>query len=89
MSTRQIKRPILLAALALCLGAVMTSTIDAKPEYFERAKELGYPAQDCTYCHTKPTGGAGWNARGTWLRGQKKTRRAKEVDISWLKDYQE
>ena len=89
MSTRHVKRPVLLAAFALGLVAVMTVGIDAKPEYFERAKELGYPAQDCTYCHTKPAGGAGWNARGTWLRSQKKARRAKEVDVSWLKDYTE
>jgi hypothetical protein len=89
MSTRQLKRPILVAALVFALGAALAPTINAKPEFLAKAQELGYPAQDCTYCHTKPTGGAGWNARGNWLRGQKKTRRAKDVDVSWLKDYKE
>ena len=89
MITRRIKRTVLSTALLLALGAILTARIEAKPGFLDQAQELGYPAQDCTYCHIKATGGRGWNARGTWLRGQKRARRAKEVDVSWLKDYKQ
>ena len=56
----------------------------------KKAKELGFPAENCLYCHTEklPKKGAVTNNdRGKWLIAQKETRKAKEVDVAWLKDY--
>jgi hypothetical protein len=58
----------------------------------KKAKDAGYPATSCVYCHNEKLpkkGAATFNERGTWLRAQKDTRKAKEVDPTWLKDYVE
>jgi hypothetical protein len=86
MKTLQIKRPVLIASLALAVGAVVV-TAEAKPGYLAKAQELGFPAKDCTYCHVNASGGAPWNARGNWMRAEKKKRKTKESDVAWLKDY--
>jgi hypothetical protein len=87
MTTNKLKRSVGIGALALALGAALTATTYAKPGYLAEAKRLGYPAQDCSYCHTKASGGSGWNARGRWLRGEKKARNAKSVQVEWLAEY--
>jgi hypothetical protein len=87
MSTKTIKRTVGIVAVALALGGVLAATTEAKPGYLAEAKKLGYPAQDCRYCHTKASGGSGWNARGNWLRSQKRSRNAREVQVSWLSEY--
>lgn len=46
-----------------------------------------YGAKDCTFCHTQPEGGEGWNDRGNWLKAEKERRKAEKVDPSWLADY--
>jgi hypothetical protein len=56
------------------------------------AKEAGFPAANCQYCHVDklPKKGASTNnERGLFLEEQKKKKAAKEVDVSWLKDYVE
>ncbi|HEX5135187.1 MAG TPA: hypothetical protein VFW81_07345 [Thermoanaerobaculia bacterium] len=56
----------------------------------KKAKELGYPATNCQYCHVEklPKKGAmTHNERGKWLEAEKVKRGAKEVDAAWLKDY--
>lgn len=56
----------------------------------KKAKELGYPATNCQYCHVEklPKKGAmTHNERGKWLEAEKTKRGAKEVDPEWLKDY--
>jgi hypothetical protein len=56
----------------------------------KKAKELGYPAANCQYCHVEklPKKGAmTHNERGKWLEAEKAKRGAKEVDAAWLKDY--
>ncbi|HSD71455.1 MAG TPA: hypothetical protein VLE54_01630 [Thermoanaerobaculia bacterium] len=56
----------------------------------KKAKELGYPAANCQYCHVEklPKKGAmTHNERGKWLLDQKAKHGAKEVDPAWLKDY--
>lgn len=56
----------------------------------KKAKELGFPAENCTYCHVEKLpkkGAVTYNDRGKWLVDQKDTRKAKEVDVAWLKDY--
>lgn len=57
------------------------------PQYLSKAKALGYPAENCSYCHRAPQGGTGWNARGQWLIEEKKRREAEQVDVKWLRDY--
>lgn len=56
----------------------------------KKAKELGYPAANCQYCHVEklPKKGAiTHNERGKWLVEQKAKNKAAEVDAAWLKDY--
>jgi hypothetical protein len=67
--------------------AATTRTANTYPLYVNRAKQLGYPAQNCTYCHTLPRGGIGHNERGRWLVDEKKRRKANSVDVAWLSDY--
>jgi hypothetical protein len=82
----------------LVIGVLLTWTLaatitTAKPVWVKKAKELGFPAQNCMYCHTsklpkKDT----WkpeelNDRGKWLLAEKDKKKAKEVDLNWLKDY--
>lgn len=57
------------------------------PQYLSKAKALGYPADNCSYCHRSPSGGSGWNERGRWLIEEKRRREAVQVDVRWLKDY--
>ncbi|HEY6930041.1 MAG TPA: hypothetical protein VJA66_10230 [Thermoanaerobaculia bacterium] len=56
----------------------------------KKAKELGFPANNCLYCHNEklPKKDAfSHNDRGKWLVAEKEKRGAKEVDPAWLKDY--
>jgi hypothetical protein len=56
----------------------------------KQAKELGYPAANCQYCHVEKLpkkGAVSHNERGKWLLAEKAKRGAKEVDAAWLKDY--
>ncbi len=56
----------------------------------KKAKELGFPADNCLYCHNDKMpkkDAVTYNDRGKWLVDQKETRKAKDVDVAWLKDY--
>lgn len=56
----------------------------------KKAKEAGFPATNCQYCHNEklPKKGAmSHNERGKWLVAEKAKRGAKDVDPAWLKDY--
>ena len=69
-----------------------TGVVSATMPIQKKAKELGYPAQSCLYCHGEklPKKGAmTHNDRGKWLIAEKEKRNAKEVDPAWLKDYTE
>jgi hypothetical protein len=58
----------------------------------KKAKELGFPATNCLYCHVDKLpkkDAAAFNDRGKWLHEEKEKRKAKEVDAAWLKDYVE
>lgn len=78
----------LYAALVFFEGAA-----GARPLWVKKAKEAGFPAENCQYCHTvklpkkesfKPDE---LNDRGKWLLAEKTNRKAAEVDLAWLKDY--
>lgn len=56
----------------------------------KKAKELGFPSDNCLYCHNEklPKKDAVTNnRRGEWLVSEKEKRHAKEVDVAWLKYY--
>jgi hypothetical protein len=78
---------ILLAWSGLMLVSDITTGTMAMQK---KAKELGLPATDCTYCHGEKMpkkDAATYNDRGKWLQAEKDKRSAKEVDVAWLKDY--
>ena len=83
-----------LGALAILLvwsGWILSSgTSLATLQIQKQAKEAGFAATNCQYCHVDklPKKGASeHNERGKWLQSEKEKRKAKEVDGAWLKDY--
>ena len=59
----------------------------------KKAKELGLTSiTNCQSCHVEKLpkkGAVSHNDRGKWLLAEKDKRKAKEVDVAWLKDYVE
>ena len=59
----------------------------------KKAKDLGITGvQNCQSCHVDklPKKEAHkFNERGQWLVDQKEKRKAKEIDVAWLKEYVE
>ena len=55
----------------------------------KKAKELGFPATDCIYCHGEkmPKKDATPTTTAASGSAEKTKRGAKEVDVAWLKDY--
>jgi mono/diheme cytochrome c family protein len=81
-----------LASMAL-LTAVAAAPAAATPQMVKQAKDAGFPAQNCQYCHTvavpkkegfKPDE---LNERGKWLLSEKEKQKAKDVKPEWLKNY--
>ena len=76
------------AAWLLSAGAASASMPMVK-----KAKELGITSvQNCQSCHVDklPKKDAHkLNDRGQWMVDQKDKRKAKEVDVAWLKEYVE
>lgn len=78
----------------LALGAFLGGAGDAwaTMDLQKKAKAAGLEATSCMYCHGEklPKKDAHtFNDRGKWLQAEKEKRKAKEVDVSWLKDYAE
>jgi len=68
----------------------MAGTSRATLPISKKAKELGFPVENCQYCHVDKLPKKEKNdpnERGQWLRDEKKKRGAKDVDPAWLKDY--
>jgi hypothetical protein len=83
---------IALTALALFWAGwvLVTSTSTATLPIQKKAKELGFAAANCQYCHVEKLpkkGAVSHNDRGKWLIAEKGKRKAAEVDPAWLKDY--
>jgi len=82
-----------LSSLALALGLVLSGARPARAtmEMQKKAKEAGFKeSTSCLYCHNEklPKKGAVTNNdRGQWLADQKQKKGAKEIDVTWLKDY--
>ena len=78
----------LVAAAWLTMGGVASATMPLQ----KKAKEAGFPATSCQYCHVDklPKKDAHeLNDRGKWLLSQKDEKKAKEVDVTSLKNYVE
>jgi hypothetical protein len=77
-------------ALLWAAGILVTRTSSATLPIQKKAKELGFDATNCMYCHNEKLpkkGAVTHNERGQWLIAEKAKRGAKEVDAAWLKDY--
>ena len=84
-------RIALTAALLFWAGWILvSSTSTATLPMQKKAKELGFAADNCMYCHNEKLPkkeAVTHNDRGKWLIAEKEKRKAKEIDVSWLKDY--
>jgi hypothetical protein len=84
---RSVERTVAMA-LAIGLGA---AAAEAGVPMQKKAKELGIASvQNCQSCHVDkmPKKDAfKVNEMGQWLVDQKAARKAKEIDVSWLKEY--
>jgi cytochrome c553 len=80
-----------LAAAGAALGAVLAAgPAQATLDMQKKAKAAGFEATNCLYCHNEKLpkkGAVTHNERGAWLLAQKEARKAKDVDLGWLKDY--
>jgi len=79
----------LLTAFVLVVGA---SSSQATMPIQKAAKEAGFPAANCLFCHNEKLPAKGKvtnNDRGSFLVKQKEAKKAKEVDVAWLKDFVE
>ena len=79
----------ILTAFALLAGAQPSH---ATMPMQKKAKELGFKVENCLYCHNEKMPAKGMvtnNDRGAFLVTQKESKKAKEVDVAWLKDYVE
>ena len=83
---------VALASMAV-LSMAVTIPAGATPQLVKQAKDAGFPAQNCQYCHTvavpKKEGfkREELNERGKWLLTEKDQQKAKEVKAEWLKNY--
>ncbi len=79
-----------LFALVLAVLVAGAGTASATVDMQKKAKEAGFEAQNCLYCHAEklPKKGAStYNDRGKWLQAEKAKRNASAVDVTWLKEY--
>jgi hypothetical protein len=81
---------IMATALFWMGWVALSGTSSATMDMQKKAKEAGFKVENCQYCHVDklPKKDAhGLNDRGNWLVAEKDKRKAKEVDVTWLKDY--
>jgi len=81
------------ALVATTILVAAATPVMATPALLAKAKEKGYPAQNCQYCHVsklpkKDTFTAeDLNERGKWLLAEKDKQKTKAVDVEVLKAY--
>ena len=81
-----------IAAVTVGIWVSGVGTASATMPMQKKAKELGFDANNCQYCHVDklPKKDAHpLNERGQWLVAEKDRQKAKEIDVSWLKNYVE
>jgi hypothetical protein len=73
----------------LLFAGLLGSSLNTRayPAFLRQAAKFG--AKNCTFCHTQPAGGEGWNDRGNWLIKEKERRSADAIDVAWLAEYKE
>jgi hypothetical protein len=83
---------VAVVSMTLLWGAIAVPA-SATPQMVKQAKDAGFPAQNCQYCHTvavpkkegfKPEE---LNERGKYLLSEKDKQKAKDVKVEWLKNY--
>jgi hypothetical protein len=92
MKKSEIGMSMVVAIMGVVAWLAGTGTATATLPIQKKAKELGYPATNCQYCHVDKLprkGASAGNDRGTWLHEEKEKRKAKDADPAWLKDYVE
>jgi len=80
-----------ISAWVVVLSLAGPGLASATMNHQKKAKELGFPATNCMYCHVDklPRKEASTlNDRGSWLKSEKEKRSSKEVDVTWLKDHE-
>jgi hypothetical protein len=85
MHKNVIKLSVAAVLISFACGALVRTK--AYPPYVRQAAKFG--AKDCTFCHTNPAGGEGWNERGKWLMAEKDRRKADSLEVEWLAEYTE
>ncbi len=89
MKEKRVATRITICAMFASFYLVATvPNVRSYPPFLSKAKSLGLPAKDCSYCHVNASGGEPFSARGKWLVEEKKKRGASAVDVAWLKEYQ-
>jgi len=81
---------VLIVLLAWSALILVQGTSSATMPLQKKAKELGFPVENCLACHGEKLpkkDAVTYNERGKWLQAEKEKRKAKEVDVAWLKDY--
>ena len=89
MSTKRVVAAALVGGLAVGL-ALLPRPAQATLDIQKKAKAAGFDAPNCQYCHVEKLpkkGAVTHNDRGKWLIAQKEAKKAKEIDVSWLKNY--
>ncbi len=85
---------LVMPASVVLLTAIAAAPAAATPQMIKQAKDAGFPAQNCQYCHVaavpkkegfKPQ--EDLNERGKWLLSEKEKQKAKDVKAEWLKNY--
>jgi hypothetical protein len=92
MTKAGVKVAVAAAIMGVGTWLAGTGTATATLPMQKKAKELGYPATNCLYCHADKLpkkDAVALNERGKWLVDQKDKKKAKEVDLAWLKEYVE
>lgn len=85
-------RMVGVAAAAVFLGGVAGPAL-ATPPLLAKAKEKGYPAQSCQYCHVSKMPKKDTftpddlNDRGKFLLAERDKQKAKAIDVDALKAY--
>lgn len=89
----KLNRPALVGVALLASAAWLAGSrpASATMQMQKAAKDAGFAdITNCMACHNEklPKKGAStMNERGKWLLAEKDKRKAKEVDVSWLKEY--
>ena len=83
-------RPILLTVAVGVFAVLWCTPVQAKLAWNKKSRALDAGVTACTSCHVneKPKKkGEPMSERGQWLMDQKAKRQAKDIDLTWLKDY--